>query len=168
MKRILPNHFEPSSNFEVQSRYPRLNHASGFTLVELMIVIVLVAIFAAIAMPSYQAYALRANAGLAEQEIQRVVNELDRWKSRNFNYLGYNLPTNPVDGYTFEVRDGDNPNRAFTDTNADGRSWVIRAIYRDDTNDSFLITSSGIRCKNKNPNLVTFTGCGTNAGEEQW
>ena len=44
----------------------------GFTLIELMVVVVIVAIFAAIAIPSYQNYVRRAEASQVQQEIQRL------------------------------------------------------------------------------------------------
>lgn len=145
-----------------------LSTQKAFTLIELMVVVVIVAIFAAIAIPSYQNYIRRANAAQAQQEVQRIASELLRWKSRNFNYLGFNLSPNTVQNYTFEVRDGMDTNPLLTATNAKGQSWVIRAKYSDDNNFTFLMTSSGFRCKNKTKANVTFGTCGTGAGEEQW
>ena len=73
-----------------------LSHQKGFTLIELMVVVVIVAIFAAIAIPSYQEYVRRANASQAQQEIQRLATELERSKSRNFNYLGFTTTPDPL------------------------------------------------------------------------
>ena len=61
----------------------------GFTLVELMIVVVIIAIFAAIAIPSYQQFVRRAIASHAEQEMQRLATLLERHKSRNLNYRNF-------------------------------------------------------------------------------
>lgn len=145
-----------------------LSIPKGFTLIELMVVVVIVAIFAAIAIPSYQEYVRRANAAQAQQEVQRIASELERWKSRNFNYLGFNLNPNTVQNYTFEIKDGMTGNPDLTTTTANGRSWVIRAERPDEKSFSFLMTSNGVRCKNKTKANVTFDACGTNAGEEQW
>lgn len=146
-----------------------LSAQKAFTLVELMVVVVIVAIFAAIAVPSYQEYARRANAAQAQQEVQRIASELERWKSRNFNYLGFNLSPNTVQNYTFEIRDGMTGNPNLTAAAANGRSWVIRAERADEQTFSFLMTSSGIRCKNKTQANVTFETCGTETtGREEW
>lgn len=106
----------------------------GFTLIELMVVVVIVAILAAIAIPSYQVYARRANASEAQQEIQRLATELERWKSRNFNYQGFNLPAKTVRNYTFEV----------TPTE---QNWAILAKTSQPQNYSFVMTNTGLRCK---------------------
>ena len=57
----------------------------GFTLIELMIVVVIVAIFAAIAIPSYQAYTRKAIAATAQQDIQLLEEQLERHKGKNFS-----------------------------------------------------------------------------------
>ncbi|MGQ4638283.1 type IV pilin protein [Acinetobacter junii] len=145
------------------------NH-KGFTFIELMVVVVIVAIFAAIAIPSYQQYVRRAQASQAQQEVQRLAGELARWKSRNFNYLGFNLPANTIQGgypaASFEIRDGAAGNPQLTATAATGQSWVIRVLHTDGKNYSYLLTSTGIQCKNKTKANITFAACG--AGSEAW
>lgn len=141
----------------------------GFTLIELMVVVVIIAIFAAFAIPLYQEYVRRAQAAQAQQEVQRLSTELERWKTRNFNYGGFNITPNTVQDYTFQVRDGANTASALTATGVDGRSWAIRAVNTSGRNFTYLMTSTGIRCRNKLTNSVTFTGCGTQAnGAENW
>lgn len=143
--------------------------SKGFTLIELMVVVVIVAIFAAIAIPSYQEYVKKANAAQAQQEIQRLASELEKWKSRNFNYLGFNLNANPVPGYSFDIRDGSALNPLLTASSASGQNWVIRAEHTANKNVTFLMTSTGMRCKNKTKANVTYTTCGTDAtGREEW
>lgn len=145
-----------------------LSTQKAFTLIELLVVVVIVAIFAAIAIPSYQAYVRRAQEAQAQQEVHRIAAELERWKSRNFNYLNYDISSNSVRDYVFIVRDGSNTSLALNTTGAIGRSWVIQALYSgtDNRKYSFLLTSAGIQCRNKTKANLTFTGCGT--GSESW
>ncbi|MCH7335853.1 type IV pilin protein [Acinetobacter sp. NIPH 2699] len=164
-------------------RNKRLTPIQGFTLVELMVVVVIVAIFAAIAIPSYQEYVRRAIATQAQQEMQRISTELERSKTRNFNYLGFpNTVVLPVGAtgaaiqYTITVSDGTDVSKSLTDSTASGQSWVMRGMWKaaDTTNVdnfSFLMTSSGVRCKNKTKANITATNidnatCGT--GREEW
>lgn len=154
------------------------NKQSGFTLIELMIVVMIIAIIAAIAIPSYQAYVRRAVAAQAQQEMQRIAALLERHKARNFSYKGFDLSTLDVDAprtYTFDLKDGATTTTAakgsgngklLSATDASGRSWVLYGITSDAQNYNFLMTSTGLRCKNKTEANVISTGCGT--GEEPW
>ena len=147
----------------------------GFTLIELMIVVVIVAIFAAIAIPSSQTYIRRAQASQAQQEVQRLASELARWKSRNFSYQGFNLTAKTVPNYNFEIKDGTDTNLTLNEQDANqqykaaGQSWVIKAISSNENNFSLLMTSTGVQCKNKTKANITYTSCGSAAnGSEGW
>ncbi|KYQ84588.1 pili assembly chaperone [Acinetobacter sp. NRRL B-65365] len=61
----------------------------GFTLIELMVVLIIVTIFMAIAIPSYQSYMRKRDLAVAKQEALRISNELERFKSKNFSYKGF-------------------------------------------------------------------------------
>ena len=62
---------------------------NGFTLIELMLVLVLIAIFMVIAIPSYQEYVRRADASVVQQEMQKIAEQLARHKAKNFTYRGF-------------------------------------------------------------------------------
>ncbi|UUM28490.1 prepilin-type N-terminal cleavage/methylation domain-containing protein [Acinetobacter colistiniresistens] len=162
----------------------------GFTLIELMLVLIIVAIFTAIALPSYQNYGRRANAAAAQQEMQKLAEQLERHKSRNFSYKGFSAQylynstgTTPFDGstqtltvplnatgasvrYTLTIVDGMTGNPLLSASDATGQSWAIRAISADVQNFSFLMTSTGLRCQNKTIANITYATCGT--GGESW
>ena len=66
-----------------------MKKGSGFTLIELMIVLVVIAVFAAIAVPSYQAYIQKKDLAMAKQEALKIASELERFKNKNFSYKGF-------------------------------------------------------------------------------
>jgi type IV pilus assembly protein PilE len=68
---------------------------------ELMIVVVIVAILAAIAIPSYQNYVIRSKRGDAMGALLSATQAVERYKgANNFSYVGASLPFNqvPADG----------------------------------------------------------------------
>ena len=68
------------------SKYYNLKFNRGFTLIELMVTLLTLAILVAIAVPSYQSYARRATASAAKSEILKLAERLEQHKSRNFTY----------------------------------------------------------------------------------
>ena len=59
----------------------------GFTLIELMIAVVVIAILAAIAVPSYRSYVLRAQRTDATSALLRVRNAQDKFFLQNRRYM---------------------------------------------------------------------------------
>ena len=60
--------------------------ALGFTLIELMITVVVVAILAAIALPSYQNYIKRANIKAAQTDLVALSLVFENYYQRNLSY----------------------------------------------------------------------------------
>lgn len=65
---------------------PRKIRQSGFTLLELMIVVAIVAILAMIVYPSYRDYVQRSRRSEAIAEIARVQQAEERWRANNNAY----------------------------------------------------------------------------------
>jgi len=61
-------------------------HLRGFTLIEVMIVVVIVAILAAIAFPSYQRYVLRSHRTEGQALLSEAAARQERYYSQNNAY----------------------------------------------------------------------------------
>lgn len=66
-------------------------HKTGFTLIELMIVIAIIGILAAIAYPSYQNYKVRTHRTDAQAEMITIGKTLMHLKVAKGNYLNTNI-----------------------------------------------------------------------------
>lgn len=64
-----------------------VKYLRGFTLIELMIVVALIAIVAAIAYPSYQESVLKTKRTEAQAEMLDVAQRLQRFKIANFSFV---------------------------------------------------------------------------------
>ena len=60
--------------------------SAGFTLIELMIVVVIVGILAAVAYPSYQEYVRSTREAEAKGLIMEFASSLEAFRSKNFAY----------------------------------------------------------------------------------
>ena len=167
---------------------------SGFTLIELMIVLVVIAVFAAIAVPSYQAYIQKKDLALAKQEALKMASELERFKNKNFSYKGFDatylypsyddatgelyLPLGADESeakYKLTVVDLEQKESSSDDSaTVLGLNWAISVERAKDgtepkqpRNYDLLLTSTGIRCMTKVKNTVTtYSSCG--GSSESW
>ena len=71
----------------------------GFTLIELMIVVVVVGILAAIAIPSYSNYVDRATRADAKSSLLAAAQLLERCYTLNNSYNGCTIPNESDDGF---------------------------------------------------------------------
>ncbi|MEO6365135.1 MAG: type IV pilin protein [Luteimonas sp.] len=68
------------------------SRVAGFTLIELMIVVAVVAILAAIALPSYQDAIRKGRRGQAKADMVEIAQMYERFRTVNNSYDAYVLP----------------------------------------------------------------------------
>ena len=64
-----------------------VNENKGFTLIELMIVVAIIGILAAITYPSYQEYVRKTKRTEAQAELLDIAQKIQRYKIANFSYM---------------------------------------------------------------------------------
>ncbi|SFQ74476.1 type IV pilus assembly protein PilE [Variovorax sp. OK605] len=100
----------------------RRRNAGGFTLIELMVTVAIVAILAAIALPSYRQYVIRSKRSAAQAQMMDIANRQQQYLLANRNYAnksaltasGYALPAEVASNYSYDVVLSDNALPAFT------------------------------------------------------
>ncbi|GAB2640299.1 type IV pilin protein [Psychrobacter pocilloporae] len=150
----------------------------GFTLVELMITVAILAILAAIAIPSYRAYIIRNAEADVQRKMLALSNELEQWRAKALTYKGFkpqsdniadatgaiNQPaTNPRYTVTLGHLIGNPPSATFSTLHeGSGRAtnWIMVATPVDLVGaDSFLLSSQGLRCASNSSFDVTDADC---------
>lgn len=144
-----------SQNFSTRHAYQ-----TGFTLIELMIVVAIIGILSAIAYPSYQGYIERTNRADVMSEMQQIASRIE---SNKVNYGRYDriplavilsgtlandgsvsFPAADTALYTVSVM----PNNVIT---VGDRDWVITAVpitgNRMDGDGTLTLNSVGQRCR---------------------
>lgn len=147
----------------------------GFTLIELMIVVAIIGVLAAIAYPSYQGYVERTNRADMMAEMQQIASRIE---SNKINYKRYdrvplssvlsgtiaadgnvNFPSSGTALYTVMLGTGTWGEADWTTSTSTlgGMNWTIRAIpvlgQRMANDGTLTLSNTGQKCRD--------SACGT-------
>jgi prepilin-type N-terminal cleavage/methylation domain-containing protein len=72
----------------VLARQQQLRREQGFTLIELVLVMLILAVLTAVAVPSYLGFGDRANKNAAGADLRAAVSSVEAWHSDHGTYAG--------------------------------------------------------------------------------
>ena len=120
----------------MMNTYP--NFKKGFTLIELMIVVAIIAILVGIAYPAYNDYLIKANRSAAKSFILELANKQEIYLSDNRQYA---INGNDGNKYNLNIVTPDEVSRYYTVTIGPNAAtvpptYVIRATPKNNTRQS--------------------------------
>lgn len=89
----------------------------GFTLIELMVVVAVIGILAAIAYPSYQKYVLKSQRADAHDSLMRIQLQQERYRA---NHPSYSTELTALAGIDSNISDDEHYQLALDDVSASG------------------------------------------------
>jgi general secretion pathway protein G len=104
----------------------------GFTLVELMIVIIILAVLTGIAVPSYMALRNRARESATESEMKNIATAVELHQADNEDYpTGAEYTAGAILPYMDPVPANDSWGEAYVYVSADGSTYTLTSTGSD-------------------------------------
>lgn len=121
-----------------------MNRHKGFTLIELMVTVAMVAILASIAIPSYRQYAIRNAESQAQAKMKQLEIELNRWRATSLTYKGF-LPKKIASDGTVSYGYDETDNKTIyvpANSTSSNYHYKILLVDGDNTANSLVPTAS--------------------------
>ena len=107
-----------------------MKHQQGFTLIELLIVVVIAAILATIAYPSYQNYIRQTRLAAVRTQMLHNAQQLERYYTQKSTFVGFpteNLQQNQYFNISFSEGTDSMPNPSDS-------GYILKAVPNKETN----------------------------------
>ena len=125
----------------------------GFTLIELMITVAVVAILASIALPSYNQYVLRSRRAQAKADLVEVAQQLERFHTVQNTYAGMTLP------FEQSPRDGTSRYTISLSAKATASAFTLQAVPTTGQDKDKCGTLTLDQAGRKTPTAAKVAGC---------
>jgi len=117
----------------------------GFTLIELMVVLVIIGILASIALPSYNKYVIRSKRSAAQSIMYDISNREEQYMLANRSYAdkatlvrnGFSLPPEVEQNYSYDV--------TANETGTPGYTILFTAVGNQTSDGPLTLTNTGAK-----------------------
>ena len=139
----------------------------GFTLIEIMVVVAIIGILVAIALPNYREYVVRNNRIAVQAEMMQIANSLERFRSQQLTYAAADLTT--LYGARQYPKTGKAQYSLTLTVAANGITWTLfakpaSAGITQIGDGALAIDNTGRRCWKKSDD----TTCDLSAATQDW